>query len=319
MTKLNIDLPPSLDFTDSHRLRAFLLQLQNVEELRLTISYVKDGFGTLKCLPVRFARLKLLHASLLYPGVLSWFEAPLLEDVLMYCGPFSATYDPDECKEELSSLVHRSPCHIRHLTLQDCEVEVAHSLMKALTSVERLCVKDSIAHNYGPLLVRDIAEAGGIYLPDLRMLQVSSCPEYFQGYASSISCLFEARNIQPRLAPDSSDIASLERLVVTVDWTGLSCCCCGFFGKITKSRVIKNELKAICSWPSFSVTGLNTNTNRWNPTLTVCASSAGALIDLTVYYPRGTRALSENYFEESRKHNSILKTKASSVSVNYSW
>ncbi|KAF8337166.1 hypothetical protein F5887DRAFT_1078423 [Amanita rubescens] len=280
LTKLSLDLPQGLDFTDSYRLRTFLLQLQNVEELLFFQSQLKEGFGTLKCLPVRFACLRFLQIPLVYPGVFSWFEAPLLEDLLVFCNPFQGSYDPDKCNEELSSLVRRSSCDIRHLTLQDCKVEVAHSIMRALTSVERLCVKDFIAQNHGPDILQDIAEADDIYLPNLRTLQVSCCPEYFKGYASSISCLFEVRNRQPRSAPASSEISSLSRLMVTMDWTGRSCQCCGLFYKTMKSRAIKNKLELICGWPSFSVTGLNTNLNGLNPILTVCASAAGALIDL---------------------------------------
>ncbi|KAF8341054.1 hypothetical protein F5887DRAFT_977171 [Amanita rubescens] len=291
LTKLSLDLPQGLDFTDSYRLRTFLLQLQNVEELLFFQSQLKEGFGTLKCLPVRFACLRFLQIPLVYPGVFSWFEAPLLEDLL-------GSYDPDKCNEELSSLVRHSSCDIHHLTLQDCKVEVAHSIMRALTSVERLCVKDSIAQNHGPDILQDIAEADDIYLPNLRTLQ---------RYASSISCLFEVRNRQPRSAPASSEISSLSRLMVTVDWTGRSCQCCGLFYKTMKSRAIKNELELICSWPSFSVTGLNTNLNGLNPILTVCASAAGALIDLTIYYPRDTGVLSSDYLKESRRHYDILK------------
>ncbi|KAF8337165.1 hypothetical protein F5887DRAFT_1244626 [Amanita rubescens] len=299
LTKLNIDLPPSLDFTDSHRLRMFLLQLQNVEELRFTISYIKEGFGTLQCLPVRFPRLRLLRTPLLYPGVFSWFEVPLLEDLLTFCSLFSTAYDPDECKAALLSLVHCSPCHIRHLTLENCKVEEAHNIMEALTSVEKLCIKYSIAPKRGPRLVRDIAEANGIYLPNLRMLQVPCCPGYFEEYVSSISYLLEVRNRKPQLTPASSEITSLERLIIAVNWTYSDCYCCSILDKNIPS-VINNAIKVMFSWPSFSVAGLNANPSRWNPTLTVCASAAGALVDLTIHYPRDAE-VSQNCFEESRR------------------
>ena len=312
LTKLTIDLPLSPDFADSHSLRAFLLQLQNVEELRFSISSVNEGFGALKSPPVRFARLRLLEISLVYPGVLSWFEAPLLEDLLAYCSPFSATYNPDECTRELSSLVHRSLCHIRRLTLRNCELEVAHSIMKALTSIEKLCIKySSMSLRHGPRLVQDIAEADGIYLPNLQMLQLPCCPRDFERYVSLISYLFEVRNRKPRLESASSEMASLERLTVAVDGTDIGCWGYETFYKNMKS--IDNALEAMCRWPSFSVTGLNTNTNA---ILTVCASAAGALVDLTIHYPK----VSHYYLEARRRHYSILESKfpsASSLFINY--
>jgi len=309
LTELSIDLPQALDFIDSHGLRTFLLQLQNVEELRFFIPHVDEGLGTLKCLPVRFPRLRLLQTPLVCPGVFSWFEAPLLEDLSVFCDPFSDMHVPDECKE-LSSLVRRSLCHIRRLTLQDCEVKVARNIMEALTSVEKLCIKLSlIAPKHGPRFVWDIGRANGIYLPNLRMLQVPCCPQYFEEYVSSISDLLKVRNRKPRLATASSEIASLERLIVTVNWTDSGCYCCEVFNENIPCA-IKHALEAMFDWPSFSVTGLNTNPSRWNPTLTVCASAAGALVDLTIYYPRDTK-LSQYCFEESCE---LFETKFPSVS-----
>ena len=127
LTKLTIDLPLSPDFADSHMLRTFPLQLQNVEELRFSISSVKDWFGELKCLPVRFARLRLLETSLAYPRVLSWFEAPLLEVLLVFSDPFS-TYDPlNICNEEIlrKQMAYSCPtcgccsCHVVHNISRD--------------------------------------------------------------------------------------------------------------------------------------------------------------------------------------------------------
>ena len=112
LTKLKIQVP-YLNFPDSSALRTFLLQIQNVEELRFFTDDVLDD--EFKCPSVRFPRLRLFEISVLFSVVFSWFEAPKLEHLLMHRSGdlFSGDY-----KEELSSFLHRSSCHIRQLTLE---------------------------------------------------------------------------------------------------------------------------------------------------------------------------------------------------------
>lgn len=291
-----------LDFPDSNALRTFLLQLQNLEELLFYISDVKREFGIFKCPAVRFARLRHLVVSLVSPEIFSWFEAPLLEHLRVYYEPCS--HNSDHYNEELSSLVNRSSCHIRHLTLQNCEVEAAHNIMKVLTSVETLCIRTLvIGPTYYPRLVRDIAKSDGIYMPNLRVLQVPCCPRHFEELALAAFRLFKARNLQSSAIPGG--VVPLEKLMVSVDRSGSSCCCCRDFDK--QSRAIDKALKVMCSWPSFSVTTLHNDPLCL--TLNVCALMPGALanlnIDLFIHYPRDPKY----YSTESRRHYNVLDRK----------
>lgn len=113
------------------------------------------------------------------------------------CSPNSDHYN-----EELSSLVHCSSCHIRHLTPHNREIEAAHNITKVLTGVERLCILESpMASKYAPRLLRDIAKSGGICVRNLQVLQMSRCSRYFEDSVSAASRLFKARNQKSRLAP----------------------------------------------------------------------------------------------------------------------
>lgn len=295
LLKLSIGLT-SLDFANSNELEIFLLQLRNVEELRITVlSHIIVHSDVLSaCLPVRLPRLKQLEISLSISWILSYFETPSLQYLSVY-----HSFDAHDYEGKLESLVHRSSCRIRHLTLEECEVHVAHDIMEELVSVEELCIKetsDMVPRNSMPSLVQDIA-SGGIYLPNLRVLQLPCCPGHFKQVIPAASRLFQTPVTHP-----------LERLVITVKWDD---CCCGFCDIYEESRVIDEALEEICRLPSLSVISLNNG--PWNRALTFRTVVASALvIDLTVYYRRG-RIGYTYYSEESRRHYDILESKRKPV------
>ena len=152
-------------------LRAFLSQLQNVEEL----GFVSDDGAVqhLRGPPVHLPRLRSLEASILYPGVFSWFQVPLLEH-LSLVDPEDGLADPYHPREELLSLIDRSSCRIRQLTLQYCSIEHIHSAMQILANVEGLYIKNPSGAGVTAPFMRTIAESNDYsYLRNLRVLQVT--------------------------------------------------------------------------------------------------------------------------------------------------
>ncbi len=236
LTKLKMRVP-YLDFAHISALRTFLLQVQNLEELRFLIDDVKEEFGIFKCPSVRFPRLRLLEISVVFPGVFSWFEAPVLEHLLVHDCFDLDTYALRDYKEELSSFLHRSSCHVRHLTLQSCDIDVAEDIMVSLASVEELCIKEAPEAGLGILLsciIRGVAAPDGVVcLPNLRVLRVPCCLGQF-GYAIiDADSLLKARNKESGSVPatSSTNIVPLEKVVVTVDWKHCWSSGCNVFDK----------------------------------------------------------------------------------------
>ncbi|KAF8337163.1 hypothetical protein F5887DRAFT_1244620 [Amanita rubescens] len=303
LTKLRIDID-RLCFADRNELETFLLQLRNVEELRIAvfrISFDSDVPGA--CLSVCFPRLKRLETTFSFSWMLSCFETPLLQ-YLWVCGSFNNINHRHEYKENLTSLVltslvHRSSCHIRRLTLQNCEVEVAYDIMEVLVSVEELYVEEMLCTGIVnvPSLVQDIVDG---VLSNLRVLQVPCCAGQFEQVISAASRLFQTRNREPGSEPV---VHPLKRLAVTVGRVTCACGSCDFHD--IESRVIDKVLEDMCRRPSFSVISLNDN--RWNRTLTVRAVVAGTLIDLALCY--GHYYSYVYHSERSRRHYRILESK----------
>jgi hypothetical protein len=126
LTKLGLTLShTSLGFVTSNELRAFQLQLQNVEDLQLTNPNLYIPFAGLTGMfpPVRLTRLRSLELSVgLGSVVFSWFDPPFLErlwlDSQYLTGDIFA--ELDAFREGISSLIDRSSCCIRQLTLEWC-------------------------------------------------------------------------------------------------------------------------------------------------------------------------------------------------------
>ena len=97
---------------------------------------------------------------------------------LDYCN--CSNDNSDACQKELSSLIDRSSCRIRQLTLECFFGKVARRIMKTLANVEEFYIKHLVLH---PRIVRKIAYS--FYMPKIRVLQVNCCPGYRSGFIPS--------------------------------------------------------------------------------------------------------------------------------------
>ena len=202
----------ALGFAAGNELRAFLLQLQNVEDPQSTIPNSKSPLADFKFPPVRLTRLRFLKLSVAFPGVIfSWFELPLLEHLwLDYCN--CSNDNSDACQKEMTSLIDRSSCRIRQLTLECFFGKVARRIMKTLANVEEFYIKHLVLH---PRIVRKIAYS--FYMPKIRVLQVNCCPGCFWGIAADLSRRLEVRSRESTTL-SAWDTVPLERLTIRVDW-----------------------------------------------------------------------------------------------------
>jgi hypothetical protein len=158
------------DYVESRKLETILSQLQNVEELRMGKVFIWRSDDDRDRRSIRLPSLRLLAVQV-HPRleILPQLEAPLLEHLLV---------DMSSKKryafiEELSFFIRRSSCHIRRLTLQNCEVRLLPDLMKLLSSVEELYIQTTVAGR-GRFLVKHITEMNdGVCLPNLRELEVT--------------------------------------------------------------------------------------------------------------------------------------------------
>ena len=298
------NLTIGLHFTDNDTFRTFLLQIRNVEELHLPFFFDNLRPGALKCPPVRFSQLKRFEFTLTASWMLSFFEAPVLEHLLVCDGFYME--EEDIYVEEISSFVQRSSCHIRRLSLRDCTANVAHDIMELLADVKELNI-DQFADRqtiYIHYIIWNMADS--TCLPDLRVLEVPCCPGYFDNVVLSTSFLLPARSGKSSLAFASPSVVRLERLVISVDhWDA---CCCGDCDTLDNgSEAIDMALRHMCLWPSFSV--LYMNNDRRDCTLTVRALVAGAhRVDLFIHYPNDPNAY-QYYSEQSYRHTRILESK----------
>lgn len=299
LTRLTIDLP-TLHFANNGALRSFLLQFQNIEELHITPFSVKLDSDVPECSTIRFPRLRLFGISLDIPWILSFFETPVLEH-LSVCDGFEdvdARYNYDD---EISSFVQRSSCHIRRLTLGNCTLGVAQHVIFFLDHVEELSVEQYSNVEYAHRIIRDIADSFGrrLYkLPNLRVLEVSCCPGYFEDVVRAAAHLLSVRSTKSRSGHN------IAKLIVTVGWDDCDCDRCNALNKV--SEPIDKALKYLCLQPSFTV--LSLDSDRWDRTLTVYGSVIGAQVDLTLQYPDGPNAY-EFYSKQSSRHIDILESK----------
>ena len=280
LTKLDLEITHARTggFASGNELRSFLLQLQNAEELRLaTLQYDVAPF---KFPPVHLTRLRFLEVSVGFSGVFSWIEPPLLEH-LSIDYDYGSFFDTGSCREELSSLIDRSSCHIRKLTLQCGDDELARNVMNALDSVEELCIENQ---EIAPCLVRIIANSNiCIHLPNMQALNVTICPGGFEELVAELSCLLKVRSKGSITALPSCNIVPLEKLTIRIDWGYCDGDCCQVF--YDELRTLDSSLEVMSSWPSFSLIHVHSDQSKKYPmTLNARALTAGTLIDLTFYY-----------------------------------
>ena len=281
-----------------HDFRAFLLQLQNIQELSLVIGNFRLSPATFNFSPIRFPNLEYLGASVTSSSIFSWFETPLLVEVWLFCEK-SRSHHGSTSTEEISSLIDRSSCRIRYLSLQCCCDEAARKIIKTLSSVEDFDTEERglLSH-----LVRDIANAKEyIYLPKMRVFEVKSCPRRFIEVIENLYRLLEARGKESGIAPSSRNFVPLERLMIRVDW--VECDCCSVFFALTCNngrRCFDRALLDMFSWPSFSVTDVRSDkSNDGSITMKARALAAGTQIELTFYYPEG---LGNSIYGNERYH-----------------
>ena len=246
LTKLDLETSyvKTGDFA-SNELRSFLLQLQKVEELRLTTRQFHNAhLAPFEFPPVRLTRLRFLEVSVAFSVVFSWIESPLLEHLsLPYdCGTF---FDPVSCREGLSFLIGRSSCHIRKLTLKCRDDELARNIMIALASVEELYIENQ---KIAPCLVRVIANSNnGIYLPNMQALNVTICAGGFEELVAELYCLLKVRSKGSVMTLSSRSIVPLERLTIQIEWGDCDGACCQVF--YDESRTLDSSLEVMSNWP----------------------------------------------------------------------
>ena len=219
-----------------------LFQLKNIEELRIITTF--GDVWTPSPLPIiRLPCLRLLEITLTFARMFSWFTAPLLEHLHIYGATNIADsyfHNHQPYKRELTSLIQRSSCHIRRLTLENCRRQEMRIMIKTLASVEEL----SINYPSSPAAVmQDVMELDGcIYLPKLQVLQVTCIvpANHVKIAVGSFSRLLEARGKGLSLA--SHDIVPLEKFVVWLTVRG---------------KCPNKALNVVHGWPSFAQVYIN--------------------------------------------------------------
>lgn len=195
-----------------------LLQLQNVEMLELLgVPNFTPFRATFSKLPVQLPRLLFLETTLGYFELLSWFVAPSLEHLRINDrNDYLDENDTCHIWNGVFSMINRSSCHVRQLTLRQCTFCAAPAMLEAFASVEELVIE--YPTETFPILLRYIAGFDDhIYLPMLRVLKMKYCPRHnIEELVATMSQFLEARGKGSRLAPASC--APLEKLVIQLRW-----------------------------------------------------------------------------------------------------
>ncbi|KAF8349638.1 hypothetical protein F5887DRAFT_947345 [Amanita rubescens] len=214
LTKLSIEVSFVEFFVQNSRLETILSQLQNLEELRFEIHDAPDFTISRSQAAIRLPLLRFLEITMICPGIFSSFEVPLLEH-LWLDGCIELEDVGEICAEELSSMIERSSCRIRHLTLQDFfDDDVALDIFGALDSLEELCIKDLSCS----LLIGFMANPDVHHLPNLRELQVICCPgQVNRDLMMSIYLLLDERG------KGSESLLGLERVMIQLEWDHSNC------------------------------------------------------------------------------------------------
>ena len=188
---------------DALRMHSILPALGNVEELWLTSVSLDTVIP--KCSPVRLTRLRILDIS--RPVVLSWIDAPSLEHLHVE----AHSRDRHLYREQISSLVQRSSCHIRQLTLEGCDIRTATTIMDILTDVKKLSIVGSSVDDSCSLFM-DIAIS--IDLPVLEVLEMTVQPkDAAVKVVNSIS-----HSLKSCRWSGKSRTIPLERVMVQLEW-----------------------------------------------------------------------------------------------------
>ncbi|KAF8344922.1 hypothetical protein F5887DRAFT_235734, partial [Amanita rubescens] len=227
------------EFKDyGHKLWGVLSQLDNIEELHIIATFSR----VLPLSPrpiIRLPGLRVLGISLASATIISWLTAPLLTHLHIHGGCYFTDLYFLHCqpyKRELTSLIQRSSCHIRQLTLESCGRGEMRIIMEALASVEELSINYPLSESLA--IIQDVTGLDGcIYLPKLRVLQVA-CSVH-QDLVTIFSSLLEARGEGMSLA--SQDMVPLEKFVLRL------------IEIKTFARMFSDkELKVMRGWPSFA-------------------------------------------------------------------
>ena len=200
LTKVDIPVT-NRDIIHNNKLETVLSQLQNVEELRLCSVYVwrtRDK-PERSSPPIRLPSLRLLAVTVYTHEILTWLEAPLLEDFWV-CGT-KDRYCSLTFTEELSSFIRRSSCHIRRLTLFHGDRQLLPNLMKLVSSAEVLEIKMTV-RGRGSFLAKHITRMNdGVHLLNLRELKMTCRRgrDDDEELMTAMSRLLEMRNEKSRL------------------------------------------------------------------------------------------------------------------------
>ncbi|KAF8337175.1 hypothetical protein F5887DRAFT_1244662 [Amanita rubescens] len=220
-----------------------LLQLQNVETLELLgVPNFPSSGVTLPKVSAHLPRLLLLETRFGFFEVFSQFIAPSLEHLRIddhhNCHNAYVTH---RHWNGVLSLINRSSCHVRRLTLLQGTSRTA-PVLEALADVEELIIE--YPANIFPTFLRYVAWFNGdIYLPKLRVLKMKYCPAHnIKELVATMSQFLELRDNGSRMAPASC--VPLEKLVIQLQWC--SWCPCDR----ESIDISWNDLEEIRSWPS---------------------------------------------------------------------
>ncbi|KAF8337198.1 hypothetical protein F5887DRAFT_238179 [Amanita rubescens] len=238
LTKLKLSVSWTDCYHDSNEWHAFLSQLKNVEILQLGVTGFRPSWTPPPPFPaVLLPRLSCLTMTLMYPEVFSWLTTPLLEHLRID----DSLVHSEEYKNGISSLVNRSSCRIRRLTLLHGRTHAAPLMLEALTNVEELFV-DGPAYAF-PNIIQYIAGFNNhVYLPKLRLFEMRYCPAHnIEELVAAVSRLLAGRGQGSNLTPESRNNALLEKLVIQLQW----CSSCGIYlsrdpGGIQVMETIRN-------------------------------------------------------------------------------
>ncbi|KAF8339428.1 hypothetical protein F5887DRAFT_1284410 [Amanita rubescens] len=231
---------------------AVLSQLRNVEELRY-FSYVgypdSDPSSAIRLPHVRFLEAPMIYSG----GLFDRFEMPLLEHLCLYgCMP-RFVFAEEGWKAQMASLINRSSCRIRCLTLQFAGNKLTRDIAEMLsTSIERLCIKDPFGEVIHPC-IRFIADSDdGVHLPNLQELEVICCPgQVSKGCLATILYLLKVRGKASRLA---LGVVPLKKVTVQfkLRYCNLQAQCCGGLREEAKIEMLDKVMETMCSWSSIA-------------------------------------------------------------------
>ncbi|KAF8337194.1 hypothetical protein F5887DRAFT_985681 [Amanita rubescens] len=170
---------------------------------------------------VHFPRLLLFQTTLGYFEIFSCFNAPSLQHLWIDNSYEDVAWSHRNWNGVLS-LINRSTCSIRRLTLRQGTFSMAPVSLAVLASVEELFIIECSSHTF-PDIIRYIAGFDGtIYLPKLRVLKMKYCPGHnIEKLVVTISQFLEVRGKDSRLAPASC--VPLEQLVIQLKWCSRFC------------------------------------------------------------------------------------------------